>query len=94
MHIASLVVGKRILLKPVHNLIVRDNHIITALRLHHKLQDVEKLTRIATAETEHGVSLTKLYMALLEFDVRRHSTMEQFLKVFLLKRLEHIHLTP
>ena len=94
MHITTLIVGKRILLKPVHNLIVRDNHIITALRLHHKLQDVKQLARVATAKTEHGVSLTKFYMALLEFDVRRHSTMEQFLKVFLLKRLEHIHLTP
>ena len=54
MHITTLIVGKRVLLKPVHNLIVRNNHIITTLRLHHKLQDIEKLARVATAKTEDG----------------------------------------
>ena len=57
MHLAVLVICRRILLKALLDLIICNDHGRLRITLYHQFKDIEKLARIATTVTHDGCSL-------------------------------------
>ena len=92
MHLAVLVVGKRVLLKTVHHHLVGYDHVAT-LGLNNKLKNVEQLARVASAVSQYGVGLFQLYVSAAQLHVLSDGAVQQFEKVILVERLQNIQLT-
>ena len=93
-HLAVFVVGQRILLQPFLHQAVGDFHRgRVAAGLHHQLQNVEQLARVAATVAQQCVGLGETDVALAQFGVLGHGPVEQPEQVFFLQGLEHIELT-
>ena len=93
MHLAFLIICKRVLLQARHNHLVVYHNLIAGTRLNDKLQDVEQLACVATAIAQQGVGLLQLDIKLREFNVGCNCAVEQLQQVFLLQRFKNIQLT-
>ena len=91
MHLAALVVDGDILLQTLRDrAVVDDDRIgLAELRVHHDLQDIQQLTRVAAAVAEQRVRLLDLDPALLEDLVLVQRPVQQPLQVRDLQRLQH-----
>ena len=90
-HLAALVVDGDILLQTLRDrAVVDDDRIgLAELRVHHDLQDIQQLTRVAAAVAEQRVRLLDLDPALLEDLVLVQRPVQQPLQVRDLQRLQH-----
>ena len=92
-HLAFLIICKRVLLQARHNHLVVYHYLIAGTRLNDELQDVEQLAGVATAIAQQGVGLLQLDIKLREFNVGCNCAVEQLQQVFLLQRFQDIQLT-
>ena len=69
MHLTVLIVCKGVLLEALVHDFISDYHLVRAVRLHDKLQDIQQLAGIAAGETQYGGGLTQFYVTLLKYAV-------------------------
>ena len=94
MHLAVLIVGKRVLLEKFRDDGVRNLHVFVPLGCGFidKLHDVEQLAGIASAVSEQGFGLRETKFALLQLRVMLGSEVGKLQKVGTVQRIECIDL--
>ena len=85
MHLAVLVVSKRVLLKAFGHHVIRDEDRVCGFGVYHQLEDVEQLAGVSSAEAEHGSGLFQFYLPFLQHGVCGDGALQQFQQVVLLQ---------
>ena len=100
MHLAIFIVCQGVLLQTKVHQFIGDHdgipgisRISGALSLHHQLQNIQQLSRIATAETQDGARFLQLDFLLFQNHIRMDGAIEQLQQIIFLQRLQHIKLT-
>ena len=84
MHLALLIVGKRILLQHSLNALVGDDDRVILSRLGDQLEDVKQLARIAARVAQHGACFFQFDVFLTEYYIFRDGMLKYRLKGLLI----------
>ena len=85
MHLAILIVSKRVLLKAFGHHVIRDKDRVGGFGIYHQFEDVEQLAGVSSAEAEHGSGFFQFYFPFLQHGVRGDGALQQFQQVVLLQ---------